>query len=311
MSDQTREQLVPSVSEDEWNLLRCSIRALDTGANHCRYCRQQAGCGAHDEGCVYIKSIFDAEVARALVDRIRTALASARQRQRELEQVAKDEELIYRIVTAVIEANTAAQGCNAVREILRAALARVEQEIAHETRSPDGDGLGRGDSGSNPDRGCPRLAQVRSEPPQDATEMLHEAHVAAPCKRAGSEPAESQPSPPAARLDLDDEFTVLHNAAMALAYDDANEWTCGCFKEGYKANLLAMRIEELVERLRSPGAGEARLRELARETARRVHIDYRADDDYGIGGHDEDFDACSHPDCVLVRAGLVSGQEQT
>lgn len=44
-----------------------------------------------------------------------------------------------------------------------------------------------------------------------------------------------------------DEETTLHDAAMALAYDDADEWAVGYFTSGYKANLLAQRIEELVE----------------------------------------------------------------
>ncbi len=48
-------------------------------------------------------------------------------------------------------------------------------------------------------------------------------------------------------MSLDDEHdsTDLHADAMALAYDDLNEWQGRC-PAGYKANLLAERIEDLV-----------------------------------------------------------------
>jgi hypothetical protein len=46
----------------------------------------------------------------------------------------------------------------------------------------------------------------------------------------------------------------LHDDAMAIAYDDDDEWAVGYFTDGYKANLLANKIEELVKRYATPPA---------------------------------------------------------
>jgi len=61
-----------------------------------------------------------------------------------------------------------------------------------------------------------------------------------------------------------------------------------------------------VERLRSPGAGEARLRVLALAHAQEAHKTLHGQFEH-TGGR---FEECTHPDCVLVRAGLVPAQEQ-
>ena len=122
---------------------------------------------------------------------------------------------------------------------LEAALARVEQETAHETRSPDGDGH---------DTDLPHRVQAVG---WDAYHIGHDN------RGAGSEPAESHTTPAGtpqeARLNLE---------PIKALIDDYESVLGDGVVMGEAGNLITAARAQL-KRLRSPGAGEARLPRLA------------------------------------------------
>lgn len=69
----------PTLTKEEVIIVREGLRALDRGALHCRYCVARAPEWDHSRSCPYADSVRVVEQARAILDRLQSAVVSPTQ----------------------------------------------------------------------------------------------------------------------------------------------------------------------------------------------------------------------------------------